>query len=202
MPLTGTFYGYEGLGIVPFYMWNITSNYNNYFFGANFYNYVGRVDKTIVMVKPVNGQNYDSFIFSKYFAATVEGNSAPMEGTVKVIAMIEALPARITLEHKDLVAATRAAFDEIASFDQKSLVSNVSKLTAAEAMIAYLEYEAGLGNNEPVEKPDDPIATKDKGIPTYVVILISVCATAAAFLVYIFLTKKMQCKKKEMNPRI
>ncbi|MBQ5929924.1 MAG: leucine-rich repeat domain-containing protein, partial [Clostridia bacterium] len=202
MPLTGNYYGYDGLGIVPFYMWNMTSNFNNFFYGANFYNYVGRVDKTIVMVKPVNGQNYDSFIFSKYFSAKVEGNSAPMEGTVKVIAMIDALPARISLEHKDIVAAARAAFDGIASFDQKSLVSNISKLTAAEAMIAYLEYEAN-GGDKPTDNPDKPIVEKEEKIPTYVVILISVGATllvaVAAFLAYVFLTKKKSAKVSETS---
>jgi len=161
MPFTGHYYGYDGLGIVPFYMWNITSNYNNFFFGANFLDYVGRVDRTLVMVKPVNGKNYDSFIFSKYFNATVEGTSAPMDSTVKVIALIEALPLRITLEDKAVVMAAREAFEEIGSFEQKALVSNLSKLTAAEAMIEYLEYE--VKGEQPDEKPEQPSKPKDEG---------------------------------------
>jgi hypothetical protein len=60
-------------------------------------------------------------------------------------------------------------------------------------MIKELEYEAG-GGDEPTVEPVEPIEKKEEGIPTYVVIIISVCATAAAFLVYILLTEKKQVK--------
>ncbi len=163
MPFTGNYYGYEGIGIIPFYMWDITTNYNNFYFGATFLNYVGRVDRTLVMVKPLNGQNYDSFIFSKYFTATIDGSNAATENTLKVIAMIEALPKVITLEHAALVVAARQAFESISSFDQKALVSNITKLTTAEATIEYLEYENSKNEEEPNDTPDTPVKPKDEG---------------------------------------
>ncbi|MBQ8658108.1 MAG: leucine-rich repeat protein [Clostridia bacterium] len=164
LPLKGEYFGYEGLGIVPYYMWNITSNYNNFYFGANFVNYVGQVDQTLVMVKPVNGQHYDTFILSKYFSATIEGSNAIMESTLKVIAQIAALPMKITLEDAAAVAAARAAFEAIASYDQKALVTNLSKLTSAEAMIEYLEFE----NNDDDQSgesvtPEKPSQSKEEG---------------------------------------
>jgi hypothetical protein len=196
MPFTGNYYGYEGMGIVPFYMWNITSNFNNFFYGANFSNYVGRVEKTLVMVKPINGQNYDSFIFSQYFAATVEGSSAPMASTIKVIEIINALPVKITLEHKAIVAEARAAFDAIGSYDQKALVTNISKLTSAEAMITYLEYEAGNQTEQPpVEKPEQPEEEQKQPLPAVAVVFITIGSVlvveAIGVFLYFFLRKKL-----------
>ena len=69
-------------------------------------------------------------------------------------------------------------------------------------MIAYLEYEAN-GGDKPTDNPDKPIVEKEEKIPTYVVILISVGATllvaVAAFLAYVFLTKKKSVKANESS---
>jgi len=198
LPFTGNYYGYDGMGIVPFYMWNIASNFNNFFFGANFSDYIGKVNKTLVMVKPLNGQNYDSFIFSKYFATSINGSNAAMEGTLKVIALIAALPTDITLEDKQVIIAAREAFEAIGSFDQKALVSNLSKLTAAEAMIEYLEYEQK--GEEPVVEPEKPAKkTEDRfgsGIVLGCVIGV-VVALAVSTVVLVILKKKTVCKKDE-----
>jgi hypothetical protein len=184
MPLTGNYYGYEGLGVLPFYMWNIASNYNNFFFGANFLDYVGKVDRTLVMVKPVNGQNYDTFILSKYFAATIEGASAPTQDTANVIAKIAALPTKITLEHESLVVAARAAFNSISSYEQQALVTNLAKLESAESMINYLKLKEEQ-NKPTTDVPQKP-EKKDEGCgsstATWSVAVVLVLATVAVAL--------------------
>jgi hypothetical protein len=141
LPFTGKMGEYEGLGISKFYMWNITSSYNNFYYGANFVDRIGHIDNKIVMVKPANGQNYNTFIFSQYFGTTVTGNNAAMDGTLKVIAMIEALPemTMITLADEAAIVAARAAFEQIPSLEQRALVTNLSKLESAEDMLIYLK---------------------------------------------------------------
>jgi hypothetical protein len=139
MPFTGNLAGYEGLGITPYYLWNVTSSYNNYFFGANFSNYVGHINKNMVMVKPANGKNYDTFMFSQYFTLSVDGKNALTQMTLNVIAMIENLPANIKLTDEEVVVAARKAYDQIPELEQKALVTNLSKLTSAESTIKYLK---------------------------------------------------------------
>lgn len=50
---TGDTMVYQGLGIVPYFMWNATETPAVIYYGANFVNYVGRVDNSIVMVKEI-----------------------------------------------------------------------------------------------------------------------------------------------------
>ena len=143
---------YDGMGIVPFFMWNVTSLPNNFFYGANFVDYVGHVDNKLVMISPVNGKNYDSFIMGQYFGLNVDGASAADDITLAAIAAIQKLPANasdITLEHKGLVAAARAAYNKIMSDEQRALVpdSLLTILKNAEQMIEDLEYLAG-GNED------------------------------------------------------
>lgn len=130
---------YEGLGISKYYMWNITSSPNNFYFGANFVNYIGHVDNSLVMVKPANGQGYDTFIFSQYFDTVVQGANAATAATINVIAMIEALPENIKLSDEDTVVAARAAYNALPSTEQQALVSNYTKLVEAERLIDYLK---------------------------------------------------------------
>ncbi|MBQ8319391.1 MAG: leucine-rich repeat protein [Clostridia bacterium] len=163
LPMTGMMPGgdgtlFEGLGISKYFMWNLTSSFNNFYFGANFVDYVGRVEDKLVMVKPANGKNYDSFIFTQYFDTIVQGDNALMEATIAVIEKIAALPVStsITLAQESLVAEVRAAYESIASLEQKALVSNYSKLTDAEAMIAYLKAR------EEANKPSAPIVEEEK----------------------------------------
>lgn len=148
LPYSGTYYGYEGLGISKFYMWNTMFYYNNIYYGANFVDYIGHIANKLVMVKPANGKNYDTFIFSQYFYATVEGNNAATENTLNVMAMIAALPNYVDLTNKQAVAAAREAYDALPSVEQQALVSNYSKLVTAEQTIEYLEINT---QPEPVE---------------------------------------------------
>ena len=197
MPQTGSLVGYDGLGIVKYNMWNVASSYNNFYFGANFVDYIGHVTNNVVMVKPANGKNYDTFIFSKYFVLTVEGGNAMTETTIKVIAMIAALPDSITLSHEAQVAEARAAYDQIPELEQKALVSNYSKLTSAESTITYLK----LRN----EQPDvDPVTPDEEGLPTYAIILIVVGGVlllgAAGWFAYVkFFKNKAKTAKEETD---
>lgn len=56
----------------------------------------------------------------------------------KVIALIDAIPATVTLNDKDTVEATREAYNELTE-TQQSIVTNYDVLTAAEVKIAELE---------------------------------------------------------------
>lgn len=149
MPFTGYLSNYKGLGISKYYMWNVSSRYTNYYFGANFVNYVGKVDNKLVMVRPDNGTNYDSFIYTQYFDTVVNGKTAPTSATLSVLSMINALNKTITLSDKDAVKAARTAYDNL-STEQKALVTNYSYLTNAESTIAYLE------NRDNPVTPDNP----------------------------------------------
>ncbi len=197
LPFTGKLAQYEGLGIAPYYMWNATAGWTNFYFGANFVDYIGQTAGNLVMVKPANGQNYDSFIFAQYFGTTVEGLNAATEATLAVIASIEGLPAADTvkLTDKEAVAAVRAAFDML-SEEQQALVSNLDKLKAAEDMIEYLEFK----NNE---TPAAPAPDKDDSLPTYVIVLIvvgCVLVVAACGVCTYFLLRKKKATKAKGEP--
>ncbi|MBO4572924.1 MAG: leucine-rich repeat protein [Clostridia bacterium] len=138
-PLTGKFNGFEGLGIVDYYMWNLSYSNATYYFGANFVDHVGKINDKLVMVRPTNGQNYDTFILDSYFEEKVLGAAAPMNDTLKVVKLIEALPSTITLAEEKAVADARAAYDNIPSNEQKALVGNYSNLVSAEQTIEYLK---------------------------------------------------------------
>ena len=144
----GTPIKYEGKEIIPFFMWNVTSMPNNFYYGANFVDYVGKVENKITMISPVNGKNYDSFIMGHYFALRVEGAAAADDTTLAAIEAIGKLPTdtgSITLADKGLVSAARATYDKIISDEQRALVpdSLLSVLKACEQMIEDLEYLAG-----------------------------------------------------------
>jgi len=191
LPYTGNNGEYQGLGIVDYYMWNATSNFNNFYFGANFVDYIGHIPNKIVMVKPANGQHYDTFILSQYFGTTVDGNNAATEDTLKVIGMIAALPDSITLADEAAVKAARAAFNKIPSFEQQALVWNYSKLQSAESTIEYLKLR-----DNPTENPEGPVDEKNT-LPTHAIICIVVgsvlvvgCGVAVFFLIRLLKEKK------------
>ena len=165
-------YVVEGLGISKYYMWNVTSMLNNFYYGANFVNYVGRVTDKLIMVKPVNGLNYDSFIFSQYFGTKVEGSTAADQTTLAAIAAIAEIPDEIVLtpECEALVAAARTAYDRINTDDQRALVTNVSRLTDAERRLEYLKSQQIIEPVKP-ETPDEKSYTA--------VIVVSVCCGVA-----------------------
>jgi hypothetical protein len=157
----------EGLGISKYYMWNMTSSFNNFYFGANFVNYIGHIENKLVMVKPANGQGYDTFIFSQYFDTAVDGDSAANVATLNVIAMINALPSKIQLTDEDAVVAARAAYEAITSLEQKSLVekANYSKLTEAEATIKYLKQreQNNSSSDSSSSTPEDSSSSEAEG---------------------------------------
>lgn len=145
-----------GLGIVDYYMWNVgTGGGSNYFYGANFVDYIGHNDGKLVMVRPSNGQNYGSFIFEQYFGVSVAGSPAAMQNTLDVIALIAQLPdsMSVTLNDEAAIVAARAAYDAIGSTEQQSLVSNIDRLTAAESALAYLKTREPTPEPDPVPEP-------------------------------------------------
>ena len=152
-----------GLEIVPYFMYNVANSPTNFYYGANFVDYVGHMENKIVMVRPANGKNYDSFIFSQYFATVIDGDIAADDTTLNAIAAILKLPAvdTITLNEKALVEAARAAFDLVATNEQKSLVERggyLAILTKAEKRISDLEYlkNDGSGEEDEPNEPDAP----------------------------------------------
>lgn len=130
---------YGGLGINDYYMWNVSSDVSNYYYGANFVNRIGKIDSSLTMVKPANGKNYDSLIFSLYFDRIVNGANAATDDTLKVIAVIAALPTEISLADEAQVVAARNAFDNLGSLEQQALVENYADLQNAESIINYLK---------------------------------------------------------------
>ena len=160
---TGDTVIYEGLGIVPYFMWNATDTPTVIYYGANFSDYIGHVENTMVMVAPSNGLFYDSFIYGQYFKVNVAGSVAMDATTQAAIDAINALPESVTLSDKALVEAARAAYDKISSFEQRALVSNLSVLLAAEQRISDLEYIQN--ENSGTVNPDAPNAgdTPDGG---------------------------------------
>ena len=142
----GTYYDYDGnevqiesMGLLPYFMWNVTDGmYSNVFYGANFVDYVGYVEEKLTMVRPVNGQNYDSFILSQYFDMTIDGPAAPDANTVDAINAIKAIGERVTYEDRALVENARAAYSKIATTLQQALVTNYADLISAEQRITAL----------------------------------------------------------------
>ena len=125
---------------VPYFMWNVTgSMYSNVFYGANFVDYVGYVESKPIMVSPINGVGYDSFICNQYFGYRIEGPAAPDKITVAAINAIKLIPERVTLSDKSIVQAAREAYNKIATLEQMALVSNYNILVSAEQRIAALQ---------------------------------------------------------------
>ncbi len=182
-----------GLGVIPYFMWNVSSLPTNIYYGASFVDHIGCVESPLLMVRPSNGQNYDSFIFAQYFSDVLDGATAADDTTLAAIAAISKLPDNITLEHKALVEAARAAYTKIASEQQRSLVSNYAKLTQAEKRISDLEFLAngGEGNdNTPIE----PDRERMPAVQIVLIVLSSVFFAAAVaegvLLTILYIKKK------------
>ncbi|MBE6587155.1 MAG: hypothetical protein E7647_01925 [Ruminococcaceae bacterium] len=187
----GTYQDYDGndvqisgMGIVPYFMWNVTAGgqmETNIFYGANFVNYVGHVEDKPLMVRPVNGVSYDSFICDQYFSLALDGPAAPDATAVAAINAIKKIPQRITYEDKAIVEAARAAYAKIATIQQQALVHNYADLVAAEQRIATLA-------------PKDETVEKDK-INVGLIIAI-VCAVLGAALVAVAVFFLIKNKEK------
>ncbi|MBQ7416412.1 MAG: leucine-rich repeat protein [Oscillospiraceae bacterium] len=135
----GTEVTITGMALIPYYMWNANSGqYYNVFYGANFVDYIGYVDNKLTMVRPVNGQHYDTYILNQYFNLTINGAAGADDTTLAAIAAINAIPERVTYEHKAIVEAARAAYSKIATKEQQALVTNYDVLISAEQRITAL----------------------------------------------------------------
>ena len=159
----GTEVAIEPMGLIPYFMWNVSGGmYSNVLYGANFVDHVGYVEDKLMMVAPVNGEHYDSFIMNQYFDFALEGPAAPDDVTLAAIRAIKAIPERVSLNDKALVVAARTAYSKIATIAQQALVTNYADLITAEQRIAALESET-----------EEPVATVEKtGMPWYVTALL------------------------------
>ncbi len=193
LPIPGYFVNqnsvFEGLGISDYYMWQVTSRFNNFYMGANFVDYIGHMSEKIVMVKPANGLNYDTFIFAQYFGTTIEGDNAMTDDTKKVVDLINAIPNEIGLSDEDAIVTARAAYDKIISVEQQALVDNYSKLTDAEMQLAYLKSRFEL--SEP-DIPSTPDKTENSvNITVWVVVIGVIClVNIVAVVIGVMLKKK------------
>ena len=189
----GTYTDYDGtevtivpMEMLPYFMWNTTGGmYSNVYYGANFVDYVGYVSDKLMMVYPVNGQYYDSFVMNQYFDMALQtGAAAPDAVTMAAMQAIDNIPERVVYEHKSIVEEARAAYTKIATIAQQALVTNYDKLIQAEQRVLALT---------PVEEEPAPVVQEEEtanwgliiGIAVGVMIL---CGGGAA--VFIFLRKK------------
>ncbi len=204
IPATGEFGFYDtdgvteiykdGLGIVPYFMWNVSSLPNNFFYGASFVDYIGHTDGSLTMIHPTNGQHYETFVTEKYFDTFIKGAAAADDITLAAIAAIQKLPANaseITLAHKDLVVAARAAYDRIVSDEQRALVSTelLDILKNAEQMIEDLEYLAGGDNNSNISGSDRNRIQTALVVLIIVVSVLTLLVIALAVFMFIFIRK-------------
>ena len=184
---TGYLGEYKGLGIAPFYMWGSTSNTTNYYYGANFVDRIGQLEKKLIMVKPTNGLYYDTFIMSQYFGTVLEGTPTAVSATLAVIDQINALPEvdRITLANEAAVLAARDAYNKLPSVEQQSLVYNYEKLLGAEDMLEYLR-----GSNPDVPPVVEPDTEEKKGCGSVLGLTASVSMLAVFAVAVARKTKK------------
>ncbi len=186
----GTMIDVEGMGLLPYYMWNVTNGmYSNVFYGANFQNYVGYVENKLTMVRPANGNHYDSFVMEQYFNRTVDGANAPDDVTLAAIAAIDAIPDRVGYEDKALVEAARAAYSKIATTEQQALVTNYSDLITAEQRILALTPTE--------EAPAEPGNENQGGDKLGWIIAIVGVVVALGAAAAVILGKKLRGRKSE-----
>jgi hypothetical protein len=180
----GSFTDYDGtevkiepMGLLPYYMWNATGGmYSNVYYGANFVDYVGYVNNKLTMIRPVNGQHYETFVMNQYFDTYIDGAAGADKVTLAAIAAIDAIPERVDYNDKDIVEAARAAYNKIATMEQQALVTNYSKLVSAEQRIIALTPTEDEAAPSPVEsKPANKWMA-------WIVIGLSVVAIAAAVI--------------------
>ena len=149
----GTEVTITGMGLIPYYMWNANSGqYYDVFYGANFIDYVGYVDNKLTIVRPVNGQHYETYIMKQYFELYVDGAAGADDVTLAAIAAINAIPERVTYAHKDIVEAARAAYNKVSNKLQQSLVTNYDVLVSAEQRISALAPKEEVEEVPPVEE--------------------------------------------------
>jgi len=192
----GTEVSIDGIEIHPYFMWNATGGmYSNVFYGANFVDYVGYVEDKLTMIRPVNGKNYDSFIYGQYFDMTIDGAQAPDKAALAAIKLINALPERVSYEDKAQVEAARAAYDKIATFEQMAQVTNYATLVSAEQrIIALTPEDERVETAEPTEEtvseetqettaetPEEPKGNKGTGALVAILTILVLVGAGGAF---------------------
>ena len=177
----------NGMGLLPYYMWNATDGmYSSVFYGANFVDYVGCVEQKLTMVRPANGQQYDSFVLSQYFDIIIDGAKAPDDAAVAAINAIKAIPERVSYEDKAIVEAARAAYSKVATLEQQALVTNYADLITAEQRITALDPNAQQpSEEEPVEQQP-----KDGTVGGVIVCVVVVAALLACGAVSFLKSRK------------
>ena len=181
-----------GMGLIPYFMWNANSGqYYDVFYGANFIDYVGYVDNKLTMVKPVNGQHYDTYIMNQYFDLFINGAAGADDTTLAAIAAINSIPERVTYQHKSIVEAARSAYNKIATKEQQALVTNYDVLISAEQRIIAL-------TPAPEEVPviDEVIKTGAQWL-AWVVIVLGIAGVVVAVYFDRKGEKKLQQPKQE-----
>ncbi len=173
----------NGMGLVPYFMWNITGGlYHNIFYGANFVDYVGYVEDKLTLIRPVNGVHYDTFIMDQYFDVRIDGAHAPDENATEAIRLIKAIPERVTWGDKAVVDAARVAYDKVATTLQQGLVSNYSDLVSAEQRIKLLDP---ANQDKEEDKEQDAVATPEEpSAPNMGVVVLIILAVMAAIAFY------------------
>ncbi|MBR5818232.1 MAG: hypothetical protein IKY62_06255, partial [Clostridia bacterium] len=195
---------YEGLGIVPYFMWNATETPSVIYYGANFADYIGHVNQNIVMVRPVNGVYYDTFIYNQYFNDVQDGAAAPDKITTSAIeAIMKLAGVRVSLQHEQLVIDARAAYDKITSELQRSLVSETmvdgssltAILSAAERRIEALKSVENVIPEEDDEVTDST-ETGEISVTVAIIVTVTLLVVGVATVVIIYLNDK---KRKEQK---
>lgn len=215
LPGTGSFGSYsdfdgsevqiEGTGLIPYFMWNVTDGmYSNVFYGANFVDYVGNVEQKITMVRPVNGQEYDSYIMGQYFDLTIDGPAAADDVTLAAIKAIAAIGEKVSYEDRALVEAAREAYDKIATTAQQALVTNYADLITAEQRILALTPTEGAetaDGTEPTDSAEHAEGGTSSGvIGLVIVIAVCLCGGAGWYLLSRKKKKAAQPGAEETNP--
>ena len=177
----GTDVSITGTGMLPYYMWNVSDGlYSNVYYGANFVDYVGYVEDKLTMVRPSNGEGYDSYIYSQYFDLTIDGSQAADKVTLAAINAIKAIPERVTYEDRALVETARAAYTKIATTMQQAQVFNYADLISAEQRITALTpAEEGAEETTEVEEAteaavSDETAEGGKGGTVALIVILAV----------------------------
>ncbi len=171
----------ESMGLIPYFMWNVTNGmFSNVFYGANFVDYVGYVENKLLMVRPVNGENYDTFIMDQYFDLVIDGPAAPDTVTMTAINAIKAIPSRVALSDKALVEYARASYDKIATTEQQALVVNYADLVTAEQRLVALESEEEDKDQDVSTEPS--VAFDMTGLLVIILVAVLVCGATVAVL--------------------
>ena len=184
----------EPLGIVPWFMWNATGGmYSNCFYGATFVDYIGKDTGHLVMVHPVNGQGYETFVMDQYFDLRFEGPVAAEDLTLEAIDAINRIPSRVELKDEATVLAARAAYDKVLSKAQQALVTNFNTLLSAEQRILALKT---AGEETPNEEPQ-PEPDKKPGMDLIWALLTCGTTLAAAVFGVLFFQQRKALKAND-----